>query len=1447
MPISFENWKIKNADAKLMTQERNELLTSFSGGAQKVVDRLWAGGDHKLAQQFSDLVSRSLYVRYDPAQLEEAGGAGQWQEGINELDGLTAFLDEEAENGKTNFDLLMELGMQGDEPAFGKDGSLFQEWLGMLNDTVETTVDTNKYAERSAQIRAEMQAARNINAFAAQEIAPEGPAAHQPEPQPEAVRSQEKQPQPANAGEEAAPQGERILREVRAQASELYAQIKSVDFNLLGMGSREFRDMKNALKSLRDYARDEMHTTETGGVSVESIARYHDLQKRAIGFVEKYLDHKQEDLLKDPSRKNASGRQSHEQPRIKTAVDVLEKLKKSYALGQRQVVDTMRRQGMDRLNQRLAEEQQLRDGIVGTDDEAYTQYMQSVNRTMRAVEDLDASKWSPDKGESLEDFTRRVEKYADAETFESLPADDYKNKNRASHETLKEAAKRFKGRDGYDAGTRMSTKSLAEHYRTKCAHQYSTQLKSYAEGRAYQEAEQGTRDYRADLLSDKMLNNVWDDERFAERFEADTLLSNVKGTLPKEIVDDRKFFPDDDLEPGTLLDLEVQTGSFETRNNILKKKNNYSDREGRLVLENGDTIDSMCLSVKEVQDGFKTHHKRVLDATREAAKRATDKKVKQFYEDRTDLVAQKSTAFMQACSTVPYMKELLAQFVSGLNPGHTDMEAARRDLGTAQVDAVLDLYHAATNEFKLAFKKQELDRKGMTPEEEKQYLRELHQTHSELIGAYEERDAYQDDPAGMTRKYFGNTIAHDLGRGYEQGYRPFVHSVGMINGEKRAIENNWRADELSVLAMIGCIDANLDRLEKYGSPEQKQDLLQMRLEFLEAKKVGWDKYVECSADKKDIADKVSAFVEAHQDDPAWKDVFIGTKALMPGFRKAVRTVGRRAGMDREKDLAFRNEHPLDRLGPLFDEAVKTGEFTQLLVNYGTVQNMAANGKLSKEQLKRYDAFEDRIIRTLREDRELSRKFTFAIETLMQSMAFDQEKDAQYLTEGIQKGLLPIDPLYAQQRKHINVADNYAHDGLLPYGGVLSGIMLNKSTLAQREALRDDDLTKAFDNYLNEYHNMSSPEERNAKTTLFQKAAPDFGHYGFRYNTKTKTFERQQEDRWREDSTKALHEVVTTIANYSKKCKNAAASAKALYEAMEEKVRTRKDPPAELTRVIASLKAVSELNADMTPRQIRETMNTFEHHAKAYLKFAEKKSVELQTATGTELAIEKLLGEFKKDISQDCFAAMTQNKSIDQQKAEAEQQLEAHIRTFPIRNEALRKKYLCPPAQQKKLAAEDAALAQQLAQDAQPSPEKWVDAAMQSAQDSLRESADLLPEHSAAQVVAPQVARLLGLHTMKAAIQSGMDEHLLKIKSPEDFMKAVHVYSKMAAQHANFKAMLEDMTVGSVTGTALGKPDGKGLISAMHAAGEKAEQMQNAPVHNTQLQQNGNAMENGRRK
>ena len=118
------------------------------------------------------------------------------------------------------------------------------------------------------------------------------------------------------------------IETVRKTADTLFAEIEKVDFNLLGSGSREFDAMKKSVKEFRRFAQEEYHLNRNDEVSPELQKELLKKTQESLLSVKKYLDYKQEQFDKDPARRNASGRQKHEQPRILTSIKLFEDLSK---------------------------------------------------------------------------------------------------------------------------------------------------------------------------------------------------------------------------------------------------------------------------------------------------------------------------------------------------------------------------------------------------------------------------------------------------------------------------------------------------------------------------------------------------------------------------------------------------------------------------------------------------------------------------------------------------------------------------------------------------------------------------------------------------------------------------------------------------------------------------------------------------------------------------------------------------------------------------------------------------------------------------------------------------------------------------------------------------------------------------------------------------------------
>ena len=375
---------------------------------------------------------------------------------MDTLDGVAAFLNTPTPDGMTNFDLLMQLGTQGEEPAFGENGEVFFDWMQMLQDTVEVKLNPAAYQE---QFRGLQSISANVRSFASQEMPQEEAPVNAPsEPvmneQPDIIQPAELDEQPRSAAS--------ILQSFRDDAASAYAQITAVDYNLFGMGSPEFKDMKNALKDLHNYARNTMQLSpDNRGLSITEMAHYIDLQDRAIEMVQKYIDHKQEDMLKDPSRKNSSRRQSHEQPRIKNALNVLQKLKTQNAINKKEFISNVRRYGSKRMDDLLAKEEATRQNLTSDQKK---EYMQSVNRTMLLLENRDGKNWYPQKGESFEHFAQRSMSYYLENTYFDVDENDYQRQGRLSRSTLSEAEKRFSGKNGYQQGHKMTTEELRKNF-----------------------------------------------------------------------------------------------------------------------------------------------------------------------------------------------------------------------------------------------------------------------------------------------------------------------------------------------------------------------------------------------------------------------------------------------------------------------------------------------------------------------------------------------------------------------------------------------------------------------------------------------------------------------------------------------------------------------------------------------------------------------------------------------------------------------------------------------------------------------------------------------------------------------------------------------------------------------------------------------------------------------
>ena len=177
-------------------------------------------------------------------------------------------------------------------------------------------------------------------------------------------------------------------------------KISKVNFNLLGKGSPQFDEMMESLNALKKYANRKNFDP----------AEYYDLQKKAIDKTRAYLQYKDEQLKNEPGRREDPKRQAHEQPRIASAVQVLERLEQSYAEGKKALIDRTQEAAKIRLDEEMKKIGHLRmAGDVYSDGQFDKSYWQSLHLydKMKQIESI--APGNPKEELSLKEYVAEVD------------------------------------------------------------------------------------------------------------------------------------------------------------------------------------------------------------------------------------------------------------------------------------------------------------------------------------------------------------------------------------------------------------------------------------------------------------------------------------------------------------------------------------------------------------------------------------------------------------------------------------------------------------------------------------------------------------------------------------------------------------------------------------------------------------------------------------------------------------------------------------------------------------------------------------------------------------------------------------------------------------------------------------------------------------------------------
>ncbi len=229
------------------------------------------------------------------------------------------------------------------------------------------------------------------------------------------------------------------LEEANNEADMLFGQIKKVDYNLMGKGSQEFRDMKASLEYLSALPKVDYHN---GGEL--NLDNYCVAQSDAIHKIEEYLKHKQVQMDAEPGRLEDPKRQKREQPRIHAAVKILNYLKHSYEQNR----EILSRKHQEKFREEAAKkwESKLSDSLRSAKNDI--QYMGAVLEAVDYAGHLDGRNLSIRQNETVTEYNERLnDMFSEIGKKDShkLLSEFNANDKGTNPSIVKDAVRRFKG------------------------------------------------------------------------------------------------------------------------------------------------------------------------------------------------------------------------------------------------------------------------------------------------------------------------------------------------------------------------------------------------------------------------------------------------------------------------------------------------------------------------------------------------------------------------------------------------------------------------------------------------------------------------------------------------------------------------------------------------------------------------------------------------------------------------------------------------------------------------------------------------------------------------------------------------------------------------------------------------------------------------------------------
>ena len=242
--------------------------------------------------------------------------------------------------------------------------------------------------------------------------------------------------------------------------------------------------------------------------------------------------------------------------------------------------------------------------------------------------------------------------------------------------------------------------------------------------------------------------------------------------------------------------------------------------------------------------------------------------------------------FTQAMADSPYLAPIHSQIGAMPNFRKYSMKELREALDgpkdpvtgkeTKPLKLINGFYKSVNGLFDLEYEKQNLQKGGYTPEQEKEYLGRLKTGMQSMVDSYDKLFEFESEHPGEYKQgeHLNNNLDHIIGVAVNEN-RDAHCAIGHLRGQIKGIENGWGMDELVYLGAVGELKADLEtkirkdgiRIEREKDPEKREALIQGRQQSMslledlnKLDEAVWNRKVENAADKREVIDTLDEFV-----------------------------------------------------------------------------------------------------------------------------------------------------------------------------------------------------------------------------------------------------------------------------------------------------------------------------------------------------------------------------------------------------------------------------------------------------------------------------------------------------------------------------------------------------------------------------------------------------------